>query len=478
MTIRKRLGFAVCALVMGVSVPGLANAASDAHHPIEGFELRPLPYVIDDAPLKFEPLGDATASSGKTARGAGYRIEIPNKWNGGLVVWVQGGGQICNSDTKSGCKLPPGPFPPIRSELIAQGFAWAAPTFRDGRIVPKLRAQDVLDVVDIFRRQHPEHRGRVPVYLLGFSMGGVTVETALELFPDSFDGAVAGCSGDPSTGFTGFFDMSLAAMALVAPSSPDVAAFLRQIKFPVDLPAAGKLRSQIVAGLGPKFPSESNEAGKRFKEIIRRLSGGSRPMFDVGFDKIIGIALPGFMGIQPVIDAGERSFIDNQATQYRFETQPGEHMSADEATLNATIPRFSCDPSVCNRGLIKQDQEHSLGGFLHLSGKIRTKLVAMYTTGEEIAPLSGGQAYANRVDASHASKFLVQRAYREEDHCGFNEQETSEAFESMIHWVKTGERPAGDNIRSAATVAAPDFGCAFTRGAHKDDPDYARACSR
>jgi hypothetical protein len=151
-------------------------------------------------------------------------------------------------------------------------------------------------------------------------------------------------------------------------------------------------------------------------------------------------------------------------------------MSAAEAALNAAIPRFNCDPSVCNQARITQDQEHNLGGFLRLSGKIRTKLLAMYATGEQIAWLSGGQAYADRVDASHASNYLVQRAYREEDHCGFNEQEATEAFDDLVKWVKTGARPAGDDIRSAAKVSAPEFGCAFTRGPHKDDTDYGRVC--
>ena len=476
--VSRHLGLAASLLLLGALLTEPADAADERRHSVEGFELRPLPYEIDDAALKFEPLAGASAVSGKTKRGAGYRIEAPDKWNGELVVWLEGGGQICDPETKSGCKLSAGLLPPIRKELIDRGFAWAAPTFRDGRIAPKLRVQDALDVVDVFRRQHPEHKGKVRVYLMGYSMGGVTVETALELFPDSFDGAIAGCSGDPSVGFTGFFDMSLAAMALAAPESPEVAAFLKSLKFPVDLAAAGKLRSQIMIGLGPKFPSETNEAGRRFKEIVRRLSGGSRPMFDTGFDKIVALAVPSFMGIQPVVDAGDRSFIDNRTTEYRFEARPGEAMSAAEAALNAAIPRFGCDPSVCSQARITQDQDHNLGGFLRLSGKIRTKLLAMYTTGEQIAWLSGGQAYADRVDASHASNDLVQRAYREEDHCGFNEQEATEAFDDLVKWVKTGARPAGDDIRAPAKVAAQNFGCSFTRGAHKDDADYSRVCTR
>ena len=36
----------------------------------------------------------------------------------------------------------------------------------------------------------------------------------------------------------------------------------------------------------------------------------------------------------------------------------------------------------------------------------------------------------------------------------------------LVSWVETGAKPAGDDWLTPATVADPEFGCAFTDGAH------------
>ncbi|HEX4507054.1 MAG TPA: hypothetical protein VH722_15090, partial [Alphaproteobacteria bacterium] len=139
---------------------------------------------------------------------------------------------------------------------------------------------------------------------------------------------------------------------------------------------------------------------------------------------------------------------------------------------------FSCDPQACPAKPVMQDQPHDLGGNRVLSGNISVPVITMETTGELTVPLSAGQDYANRVERAGRSKLLVQRVYREIDHCGFNADEAGEAFDDLVEWVDTGAKPAGDDIRDAKAVAAPDFGCKFTRGGHKADPDYARLCRK
>jgi len=36
------------------------------------------------------------------------------------------------------------------------------------------------------------------------------------------------------------------------------------------------------------------------------------------------------------------------------------------------------------------------------------------------------------------------------------------AFDDMIRWERAGIKPAGDDVVTPATVAAPTFGCKFT----------------
>ena len=190
-----------------------------------------------------------------------------------------------------------------------------------------------------------------------------------------------------------------------------------------------------------------------------------RPLFDAAFNKSIGPMVTDFIGLADTIDGGPRSPIDNRATDYG-------------ADLNPLVPRFSCDPQSCPTKPVTQHQAHDLGGNRELSGDISVPVMTVETTGELTVPLSAGQDYANRVERAGRSKLLVQRTYREIDHCGFNADEIGEAFDDLVKWVDTGVRPEGDDIRDAKLVAAPDFGCKFTRGAHKNDPDYANVCRK
>ena len=58
---------------------------------------------------------------------------------------------------------------------------------------------------------------------------------------------------------------------------------------------------------------------------------------------------------------------------------------------------------------------------------------------------------------------LVQRAIRAAGHCEFDGAELVEAFNDLVTWERTGVKPAGDDVLTAATVASPTYGCRFTR---------------
>jgi pimeloyl-ACP methyl ester carboxylesterase len=456
-------GPVAAALLLLAASSGRSPAAEP---PSTGFGLRPLPYFVDQAALPIQALPGATASWGMTARGSGYRIELPDKWNGDLLVMLRGGGSICDVQAKTGCRIN-NPLTPLnRARLIAEGYAWAAPTYRDNRVAIETHAQDALDVIDIFRKAHPRPpKGKGRVFLMGLSMGGNTTMAAVELFPKVFAGAIAGCSGDTSFQATYYFNLNLAASALAAPGSPDIAAYLKQFRMPPDIAASKRLGPQFFAALGPDFPKQTNATGDQYREIVKRLSGGERPLFDAAFNKSIGPMVTDYIALANAVDSGPRPIIDNSATDYG-------------ADLNPLIPRFSCDPKACPTRPVTQSQKHDIGGNRLLSGKISVPVMTMETTGELTVPLSAGQDYANRVERAGRSKLLVQRVYREIDHCGFNADEAGEAFDDLVKWVDTGVRPEGEDIRDAKQVAAPDFGCKFTRGGHKNDPDYPKVCRR
>lgn len=468
-------------LLAALLLAALPVAAAPAAKPSDstGFDQVQRPYYADPQELPFQALPGATAHWGITAAGSGYRVEIPENWNGDLVVWVKGGAQfpgLCDPVTKADCKVPNAGYPRIREHIIQRGFAWASPTFREFRIAPKVRALDALDVADAVRRLRPDRKGRD--YIFGMSLGGLTVQHAMDLFPKAWAGGLAGCTGDSSNGYAGFYDFTLVAMGLVADEIPEVAAYAKEMKFPLDAARLEALGPKIVAALGPNFPYELNDKGVAWWKIIRNTTGGARPLADAGIAAVAGDVIPGYVVRMTGQDSGARSVLDNAKTDYRWETKPGENLSPAERRVNAAIPRFTCDPEVCTRKPVQKGQMRNLGGVHFLSGKLAAPMMHLQATGEMMGTQAGGRAWGEKVKSAGAERFLVQRAYREKAHCGFNDVEVAEAFDDLTKWVETGVRAAGDDLTDPAKAAEADYGCAFTRGQHDQDFKFGEICRK
>src|SRR6476469_7310359 len=114
----------------------------------------------------FEPLSGAKAFFGSYAGGI-YKIEIPDTWNGELVLVAHG--FVTNSGAE-GSRLRVN-APGIREHLIERGFAWAASSYRCNGYVPGIGLEDTMALTDLFTRFNG---GSAPrrVYLTGTSMGG------------------------------------------------------------------------------------------------------------------------------------------------------------------------------------------------------------------------------------------------------------------------------------------------------------------
>src|SRR5206468_633466 len=76
-----------------------------------------------DPALSTAPAGDGGSISRRgTYAGGRYMIEVPARWNGGLVIFAHGYGGAQAS--------------PLASHLAANGYAWAASSYRSGGYRP------------------------------------------------------------------------------------------------------------------------------------------------------------------------------------------------------------------------------------------------------------------------------------------------------------------------------------------------------
>ena len=395
---------------------------------------KPPAYFVNEDALPFTALsGTTTTRLWGVHGGAGYRIEVPENWNGDLVLYAHGfrGGGLELTVSN----------PPIRRYLVEHGYAWAASSYAtNGYDV----TQGVKDTHDLGTRFNGLVARPNRVYFTGTSMGGHITGVAIEQYPNAYVGAMPMCGvmGDNKL-FDYFVENHLAAHVLAGLDVP----------FPFPANYSATIVPQLRAAFGaPTFPQTLSPLGQKYAGVVENLSGGKRPMFDPGFR----VAPTGgnFLLSQGVgSQAGTRTNVD---TVYQIDADPA--LSSEEMALNADILRIDLDPQA--------RREQGLAGVPAIAGSFTMPVLSMHTLGDLFVPFSMEQIYARRAAANGVADRLVTRAIRDINHCGFNTPEMEQGFADLVNWVVNGVKPAGDDILTPATVADPNFGCQFTQGAH------------
>ena len=394
---------------------------------------QPPQYFVNEDLLPFPALpGTTTTRLSGVLGGAGYRIEVPERWNGELVVYAHGFRGIGLELTVSN--------PAIRSYLIANGYAWAASSYSKNGYDVREGVKDTLALTMRFNGLVGTPTRR---YLIGHSMGGHITGVAIEQYPNVYDGAgpMCGVMGDAEL-FDYFLDFQMVAQALTGihapyPYQPDYQ--------PVVVP-------MLKAALGTPYPTVLNAAGVKLRAVTEQLSGGTRPGFPFAFDVAWGNFLFNQSTVETVGVAPGR-VMGNVDTVYQIDADPA--LTADEQALNLAVQRIAPDP----QGL----HPNGLANIPRVNGTHSIPTLSMHTLGDLFVPFSMEQIYKRRADENGSAHLLVQRAYRQVGHCQFTVPEQEQAFAALATWVNTGVKPAGDDVITPSVVAAPTYGCAFSQ---------------
>jgi hypothetical protein len=426
-------------------------------------------YTIADPHCDFgsgTPFAPLTNEKGKQisqvfagiAGGSAYRIEVPKHWRHEVVLYAhgfRGTGTTVFADN-----------PALRQYFIDQGFAWASSSYQTNGYDVGHGVTDTHALISLFRSvvgARPRN-----VYLTGVSMGGHITAVAIEHFRGDFAGAMPACGvlGDKEL-FDYFLDANVTAAALTGTA----------IRFPSTLPDAdayAPVFDQQVLGMLPALGTGFNtpavrlsELGRTWQAAVEQRSGGTRPGMDsaMAFWNAFGFApltnIPFLFGLYPGLSAGTigiapGNVTDNRTTVYQLDGNPA--LTPAEISLNANALRVSSTA----------DASPDLTGIPAVQGDPRIPVLSLHGIGDLFVPFSMEQVYAQEVAGHHQSRLLVSRAIRGNAHCGFTQAELQRGFSDLVRWVRTGHRPAGDDILSARTVASPTFGCRFTDGAHPE----------
>ena len=119
---------------------------------------------------EFEALRGAKAEFGILGKAA-FRIEVPDSWNGELVLYAHGVRLFGNEVYVSN------PLGPLREQFVRGGFAWAASSYSENFYVPGVGADDSMELLREFVKRHGLPKR---VYIAGESMGGNVVALLLE----------------------------------------------------------------------------------------------------------------------------------------------------------------------------------------------------------------------------------------------------------------------------------------------------------
>jgi pimeloyl-ACP methyl ester carboxylesterase len=396
----------------------------------------------DESDATFTALPGAKAFFGHYDGGA-YHIEIPDTWNGELVLWAHG--YVANAGAQGSrlrVSVPGvGQDGAFRKHLIDGGFAWAASSYRCNGYVPGQGLLDTIALNDVFKRVNggkaPQH-----VYLTGVSMGGHITLLGMQEFPTTFAGGLALCASGP--GEMDFLTSVSAASELI--SGVTVAQATREQDV-----------ERLTTVLGK--PPDYTEKGRQLASIQVQISGGPRPF---ALDGLISRFIDNASTVAGRGDDVWSRVASNTEVKYHID----DGLGLTDSALNTSVRRKAGDTELrSNRGAYEEA--------IPFDGRIEKPVVTLHGSGDLYVPISLERSLRRAVDEAGRSSWLVQRIIRSPGHCNFSAPEQADAFDALVEWARNGKRPQGDDVLADLTNA----GMTFTNPLRPGDPGMIRVPS-
>jgi hypothetical protein len=400
-------------------------------------------------------VSDVTATSrwAGVLGGASYRIEVPATWNGQLVMYTHGFRGTSAALTVDN--------PLLRRYFIQNGYAWAASSYSKNYYDVRAGIEDTNALALEFNKIAANNSRPLAVpskiFITGFSMGGHIAGAAIEDETAAtaknkvkYAGAVPMCGvmGDTEL-FNTIGAMQLTAQAIAGvPNQPttkwsEVAAQV-----------TGTLFSSFPSAASPTAQITPTATGAKYASVLKNLTGGNRPMFDLGLAFGGSFAAPyaTFGGDGTIDGILNKNILDTNSFKYVIDGD-----AAGSAALNNSVQKLT---AAADANRLRTD---GLRWIPKINGEFKVPVVSIHTLGDLFVPFSMQQVYQKRAAAKGNSNWLVQRAIRGASHCDFTIAEQVDAFDAMIKWERDGVKPAGDDVVTAATVADTNYGCTHTK---------------
>ena len=336
--------------------------------------------------------------------GAKYRIDMPDKWNGGLIMYCHGYAQKPVSfDEKPN---------PLAEGFASLGYAVA----QSGYVTGGWAVKEAIENTEELRRFFLRKYGTVKeTYLMGHSMGGFMTMLMMERLAGDYKAGLALCG--PLSSSTEFMNRGAFDGHVVF-----------DFYFPGVLPDPNHvLEFQGWNGLKEKV-LEAMKSKPEAAETVRRF-GGQKSVEDLAGIVVFDAALIREMTVR----AGGMPF-DNRNVVYTLD--------GDYNALNDGVKRYSADPKAAAY----------LSAWYTPTGHLTAPMLAVHTTYDPLVPTWIPDRYLALTRTAGSSNLFVQQYVKHDGHCQISGPETVAAFEELKRWADGGPAPLGGTVPSGASV--------------------------
>jgi hypothetical protein len=223
------------------------------------------------------------------------------------------------------------------------------------------------------------------------------------------------------------------------------------IQFRADSVQQDLAQMAVAFGKAPDY----TDKGRQMASIEIQVSGGPRPFAMEGlaarFAANYATSIGALLGSTT---PGNRA-IDTAHIRYAIDSDLG--LPAD--ALNAKARRKAADPEI-------RSSSGPYEEIVPFDGRIERPLMTMHGTGDLYVPIFLERTLKHAVNAAGKEALLTQRVYRIGAHCQFSQAEMTKAFDDLVAWVTTGQKPRGDDVDADLTNA----GLTFTDPLRPNDP--------
>ncbi|MEP6484408.1 MAG: prolyl oligopeptidase family serine peptidase [Rudaea sp.] len=340
-----------------------------------------------------------SVSDNASLDGVAYRIDIPADWNHELVVYYHGYSIEPVTFTES--------LSPMFEPFLRRHYAVAQSAYSQTGWAVEQGYADTEKLRAYFVKKYGKPKR---TFISGMSMGGTLTVMTIEKKPDVYAGALSLCGAIEPT--DRLMQREFAVRAAFDYYFPNVFGSLAPV--PTDYIPNDAVDTKIKQAIAKKPTALRN---------VLNLYGAAN---ETNFAPVIAFITYDTMEMQK--RAGGNPF-NNADFVYTG--------TSDDFALNDGVKRYRSDPKAAAY----------VAKWYSSTGNLTRPMLALHDSGDPLVPASTAFEYAMAAQRAGHGENFVQKYVNHEGHCVFSPTEIGAAFDELVKWTDSGERPESGKLK-------------------------------